>query len=149
MFWKTYKITSEIAQFKAHLKWHRMACFMKKNKGFTLIELLIVIAIIGILTMIALPSYQEHIQKANRVEAQLKLTELAQEFERISARQGDYSTVTADESTGTYHISVSSADATTFEIIATPIVGSVSDGDKCGVLSINQAGATLPADCWN
>ncbi|MFT5653151.1 MAG: type IV pilus assembly protein PilE, partial [Psychromonas sp.] len=44
---------------------------MKKKKGFTFIELLIVIAIIGMLTAIAFPSYQEHIRTANRIVAQL------------------------------------------------------------------------------
>lgn len=42
---------------------------MKNIKGFSLIELMIVVAIIGILTMIAYPSYQDYVTKAKVSEA--------------------------------------------------------------------------------
>ncbi|MFT6984441.1 MAG: type IV pilus assembly protein PilE [Psychromonas sp.] len=129
-----------------------------KIKGFTLIELLIVIAIIGILVAVALPSYQSHVQTGNRVAAQLALTKISQQFERTSARQGNYPVGTAGSAIingvdrpDSYTFTLSSSAVDTFTITATPVAGGINASDKCGTLSIDQTSKTTASsgsDCW-
>ena len=51
---------------------------MRKSQGFTVVELVIAIAIIGILAAIAIPSYQEHLKKGRRADAQQFISQVAQ-----------------------------------------------------------------------
>lgn len=64
---------------------------MKKiNAGFTLIELLIVIAIIGILTAIALPTYTSFVKKAQATEALILLGGLKKSVNEYLWEHGDF-----------------------------------------------------------
>ena len=62
---------------------------MSKARGFTLIEVVITVAIVGILVAIAVPSYQNHLRKGRRAEAQAFITQIAQREQQylLDARQ--------------------------------------------------------------
>src|SRR5688572_32857393 len=54
-----------------------------RMRGFTLMELMIAVVVVGVLTAIALPSYQEHVRRAKRAEGKTALLKAAQLQERI------------------------------------------------------------------
>ncbi len=61
-----------------------------KNKGVTLIELIIVVAVIGILAMIAVPAYLGQQTRAVRAEAFTNLETLRLLEEQFFAENADY-----------------------------------------------------------
>jgi prepilin-type N-terminal cleavage/methylation domain-containing protein len=63
---------------------------MKNKHGFTLIELIIVVAIIGILAMIAIPAYTGQQRRAARTEAYTNLENLRLLQEQVFADSGAY-----------------------------------------------------------
>ena len=141
---------------------------MRKNhRGFTLIEVMIVVAIVGILTAIALPSYNEYIRRGHRAEARAALLQGAQWMERAATATGTYpltasfpTTLTTMQS-GRYTVAVASppasaASGAAFTLTATPAGGQV--GDKCGSYTLTHSGVrgaasaasgALVTECWN
>lgn len=61
--------------------------------GFTMIELMIVVAIIGFLSMISVPSFLKYLSKAKRAEAYMNLGSLYVAQKAYWAEHGTYSTV--------------------------------------------------------
>lgn len=133
---------------------------IKTTRGFTLIELMIVVAIMGIISMIAYGSYQGSVTKAKRAEAKTTLLELAQKMERCYTANGVYNDATCsvhdgsdlDTTTtekGHYTLAINPLDATTFTLTATPVLADA----ECTSFSVNHLGVktatgTKGNACW-
>lgn len=127
---------------------------MRKIKGFTLVELMVVVAIIGILAGIAYPSYQDSVTKSRRVDAQGVLMGFANAMERHFTENNTYcgsAVATAcpvvngvptvystqspiDGATVYYNLIIQAANASTYNLRATPTGAQAGDG----VLEINS-----------
>lgn len=133
----------------------------KKQTGFTLIELMITVAIVAIVTSIALPSYQNYVLRTKRAVAAGCLLEMAQHMERTFTTSMSYAAATIPElsckseiaNAYTFAFQTGFPTATTYAIDASPTGGQSSD-TKCGTLSLNQAGqksvdgTDTAANCW-
>ncbi|PSU38666.1 pilin [Photobacterium phosphoreum] len=63
---------------------------MNKQQGFTLIELMIVVAVIGVLSAIAIPAYQDYVKKGALGSALATATAMKTPVEQYIADEGKF-----------------------------------------------------------
>jgi len=126
-------------------------------RGFTLIELLVVMVIAGILAAIAIPNYSEYVVRSNRSAAQSFIANVASRQAQFFLDRRTYATTVAAlnlpvpaevASRYAFVIDVQAGPPLTYTVTATPTGAQVKD--RCGALTINQAGNKTAAGprCW-
>lgn len=134
--------------------WRHPRC--ADGRGFTLLELMMVVAVVGILVSLALPSYQHYMLRAHRSQALGQLLRVAACQERLRAAGGRYDTrrcLPGDAPRYRYaYLAADGGPADAYTIMAYPL--GAQAGDPCGAMGIDQAGRKLaPAApeagrCW-
>ena len=143
----------------------RMRMASTAVSGFTLVELMIVVAIIGVLSAVAIPAYQQSVRSGGRAEAQSLLLQVAANQERFYSDNNSYSAnanplstpavATLTSEAGLYQVAVAACAAGTIAncFVATATPQGNQAADSCTTLTITNTGlkgatGDSVVNCW-
>jgi type IV pilus assembly protein PilE len=137
----------------------------RRSSGFTLIELMIVVAIVGVLAAIAMPSYSQYIARARRADARAQLLQVAQFMQRFYAANDRFDqdrsgvsvasampsgiTISPVGSAALYQLNTSVASlgtptltvtASAYTLTMAPVSGASMAYDACGMFTLTSTG---------
>ena len=132
-----------------------------RMRGMTLIELMVVVAIVAILSTLAVGSYRRYVLRANRTDATSALLRIQVAEEKFFLQNNVYTidlsaaglNVATPTPNGFYNLFVAGAPAiaTSFQATATA-TGSQTADTSCQTLTIDDQGrrnsAPSTTDCW-
>lgn len=131
---------------------------MRSAMGFTLIELMITVAVIAILSAIALPSYTDYVRRGKLAEATSSLSDLRLRAEKYFADNRTYQNAGATDAgfnetingARYFTYSCTSATASTFTCTATGVANEGMGGFAYGVNESNTRTSTFTSlTGWN
>ncbi len=118
----------------------------RRARGFSLIELMIVLVIIGVLSAIAYPAYQDYVRRANRSTAQSFMMTIAARQEQYLLTNRSYAATTGalnltapTETNGRYTFAIALPTPTSYTITAT-VTGNQAVTNKFGDLTLGSDG---------
>lgn len=125
-----------------------------RARGFTLIELMIVVAIVGILSAVAIPAYNNHVMRARLAEAYSGLGTVqtnAEEFWSNNHTYANFDRLPPDSANFGY--ALTSGDASSYVVTAAgkgPATGFSFTIDQNGNRATPRAptGWTTSTSCW-
>jgi type IV pilus assembly protein PilE len=125
----------------------RGAVARKFAQGFTLIELMLVVAVAGVLSGVAYPSFMGQLQKIRRADAMVSLLQVQAAQERWRSNNLAYGTlaeigVAATSAAGHYTLQLAAASASGYEIVAAA-AGSQAHDTACRHLRLRVEGGNV------